>query len=172
MGYDGDSCHVDEPYPPVRVSGPNNIYAAEILSNIGGCVSEMSAVTLFFYNELLTEKEYSNISSCFRRIGTVEMRHLEIFGRLSMLLGADPRLWCTRCSRKLYWSPAFNRYPREIKALLRNSIEVKSASVAKYSAQANAIKDPYIVDIISRIIRDEQCHLDIFHSVYSQLKRI
>lgn len=164
--------YVDEPYPPVRVSGTNNIYAAEMLSNIGGCVSETSAVTLFFYNELITEKENREIASCFHQIGIVDMHHLHIFGGLALELGADPRLWCSRCSRKLYWSPAFNRYPREMKELVRNSIEVKSSFIAKYSAQADAIKDPYIVDNIRRIIRDEQQHLDIFHGIYSQLKRI
>lgn len=172
MGCDEGYYHVDEPYPPVRVSGANSIYAAQMLSNMGGCVSEMSAATLFFYNELVTETEYNDISVCFHQVGLDEKRHLKIFGRLSMMLGADPRLWCTRCSRKLYWSPAFNRYPKEIKALMRNSIEAKSASIAKYSAQADAIKDPLVTENIRRIIRDEQHHLDIFHLIYSQLRRI
>ena len=163
---------VNEPYPPARASGPNMVYAGEMLSNMGGCVSEMSAVSLYFYNDLIAEASYPAIASCFHQISLIEMHHLEIFGKLALALGTDPRLWSTRCSRKLYWSPAFNRYPREIKAILRNSIDAESAAIAKYSAQAEQIKDPYIVENLRRIILDEQRHLDIFHSLYAQLKRV
>ena len=42
------------PYPPVKVDGKNPQYAAAILSNIGSCNSEMTAVSLYFYNSLIT----------------------------------------------------------------------------------------------------------------------
>lgn len=163
---------VDEPYPPARASGPNPIYAAEMLSNMGGCVSEMSAVSLYFYNDLIVQSTYPAIASCFHHISLIEMHHLEIFGKLALALGADPRLWSTRCARKLYWSPAFNRYPREIKSLVRNSIESESAVIAKYSAQADEINDPYIVENLRRIILDEQRHLDIFHNMFAHIRRV
>lgn len=160
---------VDAPYPPVRVSEPNAAYAAEMLGNMGGCVSEMSAVSLYFYNSLATERQHEPIASCFHHVSIVEMHHLEIFGKLAQQLGADPRLWSLRGARKLYWSPAFNRYPREIKALVHGSIEAESAAIAKYSMQAEQIKDKFIVENLLRIIADEQHHLDIFNRMYAAL---
>lgn len=161
-----DSCCVDEAYPPVKVEKENKAYAAEMLGNMGGCVSEMSAITLFVYNKIITA-QHKEIACCFRQIAVADMQHLEIFGKLSMMLGTDPRLWCRRCSRMLYWSPAFNRYPQEIKPLILNSIEVKAASIDKYSAQAGFIEDAHIINCLKRIIIDEQHHLKIFESMLS-----
>ena len=44
------------PYPPIRITKQNKSYAQAILDNMGGRVSEMSAVSLYFYNHLITEK--------------------------------------------------------------------------------------------------------------------
>ena len=81
------------PYPPVKVDGKNPQYAAAILSNIGSCNSEMTAVSLYFYNSLVTREYYHDVAECFHRISIVEMRHLDIFGELALKLGTDPRLW-------------------------------------------------------------------------------
>ena len=51
------------PYPPVKVDGKNPQYAAAILSNIGSCNSEMTAVSLYFYNSLSTITTYPNVST-------------------------------------------------------------------------------------------------------------
>ena len=51
------------PYPCIQVECENPRYAAAMLSNLGSCCSEMSAVSLYFYNSLLTREcfeEYSN----------------------------------------------------------------------------------------------------------------
>ena len=39
-------------YPPVKVCEKNPRYAMAMLSNIGACNSEMSAVSLYFYNSM------------------------------------------------------------------------------------------------------------------------
>ena len=90
------------PYPPVKVDGKNPQYAAAILSNIGSCNSEMTAVSLYFYNSLITREHYQEIAECFNRISVVEMHHLDIFGELALKLGTDPRLWSYNKGRMYY----------------------------------------------------------------------
>ena len=76
------------PYPPIQVCGRNPRYASAILSNVGACNSEISAVSLYFYNSLITKEYGGDISECFHHISIVEMHHLDIFGQLALLLGA------------------------------------------------------------------------------------
>lgn len=89
------------PYPDIRVAGKNPEYARAILSNIGGDDSEMSAVSLYFYDHVMT-LELPDVSQAFHSISIVEMRHLEIFCKIALQLGADPRLWERRGQKKAY----------------------------------------------------------------------
>lgn len=87
--YDNNECHyrVNVPYPPVRVDGPELIYAGEMLSNIGDVVSEMSDVTRYFYISVVTKQQFRSIATCFHHISIVEMHHLNIFAELACCSG-------------------------------------------------------------------------------------
>ena len=50
-------------YPPVKVCEKNPRYAMAMLSNIGACNSEMSAVSLYFYNSLIANGKYEEIGN-------------------------------------------------------------------------------------------------------------
>lgn len=110
------------PYPPIAVCAKNREYAAAMVSNIGACNSEMSAVSLYFYNSMITKESFGEVAECFHKISIVEMRHLDIFGQLTLKLGMDPRLWQCRNGKMEYWSPECNRYPDRILLLLENSL--------------------------------------------------
>lgn len=156
------------PYPPVQVTTPNPAYARAMLSNIGGRNSEMSAVSLYVYNSLVTGSSFEEVSQTFRQLNLVEMRHLEIFGKLALRLGADPRLWSWQNRRRVYWSPSYNQYPRELKALLTNAIAGEKAAIRKYQYQAESIQDSGIVACLQRIILDEERHVEILTGLTEQ----
>jgi len=67
-------------YPPVKVCEKNPRYAMAMLSNIGACNSEMSAVSLYFYNSLIANGKYEEIGKTFHKISMVEMHHMNIYG--------------------------------------------------------------------------------------------
>lgn len=158
----------DAPYPPVRVDGPNPVYACEILGNMGERVSEMSDVTRYFYISAMVKAQHGWISECFHNISIVEMHHLNIFAELARLLGADPRLWSGR-NPACWWSPSFIGYPCALRDLIAESIRAEEAAIRKYSRQADIIRDENIVAILRRIIRDEERHLQIFDEMCRQL---
>lgn len=144
------------PYPPIHVSCPNRGYALEMLDNLGGQDSEMSAVSLYFYNHLMTD---GDLAKFFHQLSITEMHHLEIFGRLAQQLGADPKLWSCSKGQPRFWSPSYNQYPVRLRPLLENAINHEEKAIAKYKKQANCIKDQNIVDNLCRIIQDEEAHL-------------
>ncbi len=160
---------VDLPYPEVRTNSRNPAYAYEMLSNVGSSNSEMSAIGLYFYNSVMLNPEYESFARCFDRIGIVEMRHLAMFADLAFQMGLDPRLWSMKNKKMVYWTPAYINYPREIKAVIYNSIKGENAAIQKYREQADTIRDANIVAILERIILDEKRHIEIFNSMLEQI---
>lgn len=153
------------PYPEIKVCGQNYRYAGWMLDNVGGSNSEMSAVSLYLYNNLITDCHFEDIAAIFHKISIVEMHHLEIFGKLALELGEDPRLW-TRCrSRKIYWTPGYNQYPTVLSPLVRNALSGELAAIEKYENQIRSIDDPCIVENLKRIVADEQIHVELFKEI-------
>ncbi len=158
----------EKAYPPVAVQGKNAAYAREMLSNMGGINSEMTAVASYFYNHLVTRPDYAEVSDAFHRISMVEMHHMEIFGELAGLLGADARLWEFRQGQTRYWSPCYVDYCRELRPLLRTALQGELAAIRKYRYQAQTIRDGSIVAMLGRIIEDEEQHVKIFEQLLTK----
>ncbi|ADL03688.1 ferritin-like domain-containing protein [Lacrimispora saccharolytica] len=159
----------NSPWPPIEIISQNKRYGAAMLSNIGACNSEMSAISLYIYNGMITKSYFFDIAECFHKISIVEMHHLHTFGELSIMLGADPRLWSIQNGQTRYWSPACNRYPTRIGALVANSLASELETIKKYQAQAEWIEDCRIKAILNRIIADELCHVQIFRLILAEL---
>lgn len=161
--------HLDLPYPPIRITSPNEQYGQMILDNVGGMNSEMSAISLYLYNHVISGDAFKDLNQVFLKISETEMHHLDIFSQLAFKLGMDPRMWscCYECNE--YWSPAYNNYPNQLDALLVNSITSEQKAIEKYRYQASIIEDPYIVEILDRIILDEELHVKILESFYNKL---
>jgi bacterioferritin len=151
----------DGPYPAVRVEKRNCSYAKAMLDNVGGTDSEISAVSLYFYDHLIST-DFEEVSACFHKISIVEMHHLEIFGSLARQLGEDPRLWTQKNFKKVYWSPSYNYYTFSLKELLNYALQGELNTIQKYTDQISYIKDPDVAANLQRIILDEKVHVSIF----------
>lgn len=86
------SVDLDLPYPPVQPETHRKEYAYAMLSNVGSDNSEMSAVSLYFYNSILLSPQHAAFARCFHQISIVEMHHLDIFASFAHQMGLDPRL--------------------------------------------------------------------------------
>lgn len=158
-----------EKWPPLKIECPDQVYANEMLSNIGSCNSEFSAVTLYLYNNIILTDTNRQFAEIFHKISVVEMHHWQIFAQLARMLGADPRPWSINCSCPVYWSPDCLKYPQQLKALLENSLKGEQEAIEKYRRQASCIKDSCITALLNRIILDEQIHVEIFHEMLAQI---
>lgn len=157
--------HINQPYPPVCAQRPNRVYAGAMLDNIGGCNSEMSTVSLYLFNHLVSYR-LEDVAKVFHDISMAEMRHLEIFGALARQLGETPRLWTRRGDGKVYWSPGCNHYPTALRPMLVNAISGEKAAIRKYEAQAKFIRDDNVVENLNRIIADERLHVTMLTQLY------
>lgn len=145
-----------KPYPEIDPKERNLSYGKLMLDNIGGENSEMTAISLYTYNLLITGQELSKL---FHEIAVTEMHHLKIFGKLALALGENPRLWTQKKSRYIYWSPMYTRYPMPIRQLLEHAADSEREAIRKYRGQISMIQNQNIRDNLARIIEDEELHL-------------
>lgn len=160
---------LDLPYPEIKVADCNPDYALAMLSNVGSGNSEMTAVSLYFYNSVILNPDYANFARCFHEISVVEMHHLDIYARLAFLMGVDPRLWTMENRQMVYWTPGYNQYPYQVRDVICNSIRGEEEAIRKYKKQAETIRDPNIVAILERIILDEKTHVEIFYKMLDMI---
>ena len=160
--------YINEPYPSIDNLDMNIAYGQILLSNIGGLQCEMNAVSLYFYNHVILEQLWPELSQAMHKISIVEMHHLEIFAKMCCHLGVDPRLWDCQNDFLEYWSPGYNVYPRQLNTLLENAIIQEQNTIQIYQHQASCIHEPIIQDVLNRIIKDEQLHVEIFEKFLSE----
>lgn len=153
--------HIDLAYPIVKAEKPNLSYARIILDNIGGCASEMTAITLYAYNHVIF-REYEDVASAFGKVNIAEMRHFDIFSELALQLGENPRLWTQRYSQKVFWSPSCVKYSKQLVEALSIAVEEEKSAIKKYESQIEQIHDGNVVENLQRIIIDEKQHEEIF----------
>jgi len=165
----------DAPYPPIRVQGPNPAYAEMMLSNIGSANSEMTAVAEYRYARLMSLHTDPDISILFHKVSVVEMHHLDLFSRLALELGAEPRLWHCHCGRREYWSPRHANYAHPgsaehctVEDLVRAALESEHAAIRKYECQLKRIADPHIAALLKRVIEDEREHVKMWEEVLAK----
>lgn len=160
---------IDEPYPSINPQTHRSDYAYAMLSNIGSDNSEMSAISLYFYNSTMLNSKYAEFAECFHNISIVEMHHLNIFASFACQMGLEPRLWCMKNQKPAYWTPAYNYYPTNVRAIIENSIKNELATIQKYTRQAEIIQDSNIVENLNRIIMDERHHVKLFYDMLAKL---
>jgi len=158
------------PYPPPRVQGHNPAYAEMMLCNIGAPNSETSAVAFYRYAHLMSLCEDREASLLFHKVSMVEMHHLDLFGQLALELGAEPRLWYCRNSRREYWSPRHVKYAHcSVTDLVRHALEDERAAIRLYECQLERIADPHIAALLQRVAEDEREHAKLWEEVLGRM---
>jgi bacterioferritin len=147
------------PYPEAAVSSPSTAYAALLLEDYAGRASELTAVHQYVYHHLVTPEGYGWLGQLFEDVAAVEMRHLELLGETIRLLGADPRFFG---QDGRHWDSGAVAYQDALRAQLTADVEAEAGAIAQYERHYALIADPWIRQLLARIIADEQLHLFLF----------
>lgn len=162
-----ERCELSIPYPPIRVSGKNQYFAALLTNDYAGIVSELSAVTTYSFQRFISKSE--GLEETLRCISIVEMRHLAILGRLIALLGGNPRFAVQSGSNCIFWNAQNICYESKPRLYLRQNIITEQVAIDSYRLRLRQINDPHIRAIIQRIILDEERHIELFSTLLEGL---
>lgn len=158
-------------YPEIRVERPNIEYAKILLQDYAGAVSEDTAIHLYMYQSILQDDKWEDFAETLEEIAIVEMRHLEILGRLITKLGLNP-IYATADSSNdniIYWTSENIDYTDEIKKMLQVDIKAETLAIEQYELHKEMIDDKYIREILDVIIEQEKEHLKIFSELYEMV---
>ena len=158
--------YVDIPYPKIQIERPNIEYA-KLLSNVyAGEISEESCISLYIFEHISLSNIYQEYAEVLKKIAIVEMHHLEMLGELINLLGMEPVFMSYDKLQKtlIPWNACYINYDTNIKDIIDLDIQAEENAIACYQYILTIVKDKYIIQILERIIMDEELHLSIFRS--------
>ena len=156
-------------YPDICVSEPNRRYASLLLQDSASARGEMTAIYQYLYQHWILDNTNDDFSILLKRIAAVEMHHLDILGRLIVLLGGNPICRTNPCNCSTAWNGNLLQYTSNKKQILTLNISSELSAVNDYTAQAETVKDPALAAILLRIAEDERVHYDIFRSLLSKM---
>lgn len=159
----------DLPYPEIRVEKPNRAYARILMQDIAATRGEMTAIYEYLYQNWVLGEGYEELAHTLLRIAEVEMHHIDIIGRLIVLLGGDPRCFSPMGNGFYPWSGNMVSYSRSVRRMLADDISYEQSAVDGYTAQAAVIEDRYVSEQLTRLAMDEQIHHAIFESFLKRL---
>jgi bacterioferritin len=147
------------PYPEIKVTAPNKYYAKILMDDYAGKLSELTAVNQYMYHKFSMMTEHKELSEILGKISIVEMHHLEMFAKMIKLLGYDPLFYN---SANIPWNAKYVYYGKDICDQLKQDLKDELNTIIVYEQNIKIIKDPYIQDVLRRIILDEKVHVKIF----------
>ena len=154
-------CESPEAYPEIRVERPNPYYARLLSAAYSGQESELAAILTYSYGALVSRgkcpKELYETLEC---ISSVEMRHMEMLGKLIVLLGGDARYIMPNGRASI--NTAALPYACAPERIIRNSIAGEEGAIRLYRELIRNIGDECIRAVLRRIILDEEQHIKIF----------
>lgn len=173
-----DSCNVmgltptmvNFPYPEIKVYEQNSVYADILRVDYCGAVSELSAITQYINNQTIMTIELCSMSKVLLSIAMAEMMHLEKLGQLIVLLGGKLEYKAMSADGDVTtWTPDFLELEDTPKKMIKANILSEQQAIAQYKEHIKMIDDPFINDVIRRIIMDEEYHLFLFQAMLNEV---
>ncbi len=159
----------DAPYPPVQVAERNPRNLQYILPYFAAPHGEFTALTQYSYQHWIVDAKLPELSRDLMGITKVEMLHFDIFGRLVILLGGDPKCAYLRNNRATPWNGFLLSYQKDPKQMLLMDIKAEQDTINSYLRMSQELKDPYLCAIFKRLALDEEVHLNLLRKHLNEL---
>ena len=157
-----------EPYPPLEVARPNLLYARFLAEDIAAAKGEMTAIYQYLYQGWILAAEHYEIVSALHQIAEVEMRHLDMLGKLVIKLGGNPKCRSAANDPQTAWNGNMVDYHPDLKQILAYNAALESDACRTYHLQSKMVRDPRLSAILARISMDENLHMQIFENLLHQ----
>lgn len=146
------------PYPPIKIQAPNKEYADILMDDFAGPKGEFTAMSMYFYQHYIADEETGDYGTMVMRIAVAEMHHMEILASVIRKLGGNPVFRSSKESNERYWNAKNIDYSRSICTSLQIALEGETNAIITYGKHVEMIDDPFIKNILERIIGDERLH--------------
>lgn len=157
---------VQLPYPQIKVKERNQSYANLLSIDAYGSVSELSAITQYLSNESYMSNDKCTMAKTILGIAMAEMMHLQKLGELIILLGGSVDFSAQyKNGKHKLWTPAYLALSTNIKEMLLAGIEAERSAINQYNMHIQMMDDQYVIQVLQRIIKDEEYHIMILQAL-------
>lgn len=118
----------------------------------------MTAINQYIYHSFVIRHYDRDLAEMLLCIAIVEMHHLDILANLIVLLAGDP----TYYTESSFWNGSYVDYGYNLLEQLESDLKSEYEAIANYQKHIMMIHDPYIQNILRRIIVDEEMHVKLF----------
>ena len=155
------------PYPKINIDKKDPILAYKIMNSYSGIISEFTQVSQYSFQSFYLNK-YSDLSKILENISRVEMEHLKILGILISKLGLVPYFVTYTNNTAIPWNSDYVNFTTDYRSMLTSNIKAEESTIDNYNKIINSTTDQNIIEIIKRIILDEERHIEIFKELLRQ----
>ena len=146
-------------YPKLQNVLKNPVYAQKLYNDFSGNLSELSTILQYTYEHINNDLG-NTISNIILSISIVEMKHLNMIGKLIQMLGLPP--YYIDASLKP-WDIDYIKYDTgSMKETLQYNIYLEREAIKGYKRAIMGTRNASIQRLFNRIILDERTHIDIF----------
>lgn len=146
-------------YPKLQNVLKNPVYAKKLYNDFSGNMGELTTILQYTYEYINKELENA-ISNIILSISIVEMKHLNMIGKLIQMLGLPP--YYIDASLKPWNIDCIKYDTGSIKETLQYNIYLERESIKGYKRAIMGTRNVSIQKLFNRIILDERTHIDIF----------
>lgn len=159
------------PYPTLKDITPDARSLRIISPAYASPTSELNTILQYIYHSFFFDNRgYSDIAEKLVGIAVSEMRHLKILGKTLFLLGAAPVYTQYPPSCFNFYSTKFVSYSRTLENMLEDDIAGERHAISSYKKMLMCLKNEKVKQIVSRIIVDEELHLEILEGIRNSFK--
>lgn len=159
---------VEMPYPAITGIGRSTQNAKLLSALYAGAHGELTACTQYVQHGMVLGCQGQEGSEILQGVAVCEMRHLKLLGE--MILRCGGRAAYCDWQRRAVWNGRMVQYAREAKRIWQLDILGERAAIAAYRWTRERVNDLCIVEVIDRILLDEELHLRLFQEQAARAK--
>ena len=160
----------DEPYPSIENVVPNQRYAMILASSYSGQVSEVTAVMQYIYHKMVMPEDLKWVARELRQIAIVEMHHLDMLGDCILKLGMNPKYMHFDYKKPEYWNASNVYYGKTPKEMVEANLRDEYKAIEQYNKTIRMIEDNEVQNLIKRIIKDEEIHIERLKEILTKIQ--
>ena len=154
---------VQTPYPSVKDLTCDPRTARILTSAYASSCGELNAVLQYIYQSFVfNHAGEEQTAELLKSIAIAEMIHIDLLGNALINLGAQPIYTFQPPVPFNFYSTKFVAYSVRFVEMMEDDIIAEKHAISDYKKMLGKLKDERVSQLISRIIEDEQLHLEAF----------
>lgn len=170
-----DNYCTEEEYPEITLTHLPQEILIILKRNYAGIKSEFTSLAQYMYQHYIvwSNPKLNNLSESLEKIAIQEMKHHEIIAKMLVKCGIDPKNCVYIDSNPNlcdYWKASNVSYEKTLIKMFESNMVLEQRTIEDYNNIIAKTDNENLKQIMLRILKDEQAHLEYFKVVLTALK--